>query len=200
LPAATGIGLVVYILAGVALPLGILAAWGIGAGAALLIWRRLPADKRPDVKRRVLIGLLAGLLATAGYDLIRLIVVSAFDVTFWPFDVFTRFGRLLVGDGKPSALTAVVGTLYHYANGVGFGVAYTVVFKRPGIATGLVWAAILEVFMVSLYPGWLDLKALDEFLSISIIGHVTYGVVLGTVARSALGRSTQKQLGEARHA
>ena len=51
---------------------------------------------------------------------------------------------------------------------------------------GLAWAAVLELFMVSLYPGWLGLKPLDEFLSVSIFGHIVYGTVLGSVARRGL--------------
>jgi hypothetical protein len=48
--------------------------------------------------------------------------------------------------------------------------------------TGVAWAALLEVFMVTLYPGWLGLRALEEFLSVSIVGHAVYGVVLGATA------------------
>jgi hypothetical protein len=43
--------------------------------------------------------------------------------------------------------------------------------------------------MVSVYPGWLGMKALDEFLSVSITGHVAYGLVLGWLARSLLRSS-----------
>jgi hypothetical protein len=186
LPAATGIGLVVYIVAGLALPLAILLAWMIGAAAVVFVRRRLPADRRQEIGRQVRVGLLAGLLATASYDLIRLVIVSAVPMSFWPFDIFTKFGRLLVGVHASPVLAGIVGTIYHYANGIGFGVAYTLLFKRHGVRTGLVWAAVLEAFMVSLYPGWLHLKALDEFVSISIIGHVTYGVVLGVVAQRAV--------------
>jgi hypothetical protein len=47
---------------------------------------------------------------------------------------------------------------------------------------------MLESIMVSIYPSWLGLKALDEFLSVSILGHVIYGAMLGIMAQ--LGNAT----------
>ena len=183
---STGGALVFYIVSGVSLPLAILGVVALTGSIGALVVVRLPLAARAAVRRRVVRGAAAGLLATAAYDGCRLAVVSVFDLTFWPFDVFTRFGRLLIGDSVPSALTATVGTAFHYANGVGFGVAYVLFVRRPGVVTGLAWAAVLETAMVSLYPGWLGLRALDEFLSVSIAGHVAYGLVLGWSARALL--------------
>lgn len=42
--------------------------------------------------------------------------------------------------------------------------------------------------MVSFYPGWLGLEALREFFTITVLGHVTYGAVLGFTARSLIRR------------
>jgi hypothetical protein len=115
-------------------------------------------------------------------------MVTVLHFTFWPFDIFSIFGRLLVGDNAPTAITTGVGILYHYANGIGFAIAFVFLFRRPGVLSGLVWAAMLEFFMVSLYPSWLNLKALDEFLSVSIVGHTIYGLVLGSVARYGVSK------------
>ena len=127
--------------------------------------------------------------ATLAYDLCRLAIVHVFSVEFWPFDVFTRFGQLLVGDSFPSPLVTMVGTVYHYVNGIGFAVAYVLFVRRPRVLTALLWAGVLETFMVSLYPGWLDLKALKEFISISVAGHLAYGLVLGLTAGFLLNRN-----------
>jgi len=44
--------------------------------------------------------------------------------------------------------------------------------------------------MVNIYPGWLGLRALDEFLSVSVVGHLAYGAVLGALcARAARPRT-----------
>jgi hypothetical protein len=182
---ATGGALVIYILTGFSLPVGVLAAVAVTGAVSAVVWHRLPAIARVTVRRRVASGAIAGVLATAAYDGCRLLVVTVLGLTFWPFDVFSRFGRLLLSDAGPVP-TYVVGTAFHYANGVGFAIAYVLFVARPGVLTGLPWAAILETFMVSLYPGWLGLRALDEFLSVSIAGHVTYGLVLGSVARARL--------------
>ena len=47
-------------------------------------------------------GIAAGLLATAAYDLCRFTVVSLTDIAYWPFDAFSRFGRLLAGEAAPA--------------------------------------------------------------------------------------------------
>jgi hypothetical protein len=46
---------------------------------------------------------------------------------------------------------------------------------------------MLEVIMVSLYPGWLNLAAIDEFVSVSVVGHAVYGATLGILARRFVG-------------
>ena len=50
---------------------------------------------------------------------------------------------------------------------------------------------ILELLMVSVYPGWLDMRALDEFLQVSVLGHIVYGAVLGYSARWLLAEREQ---------
>jgi hypothetical protein len=149
----------------------------------------------PGARTRIARGALAGVLATGAYDLCRLVVVKVFGFTFWPFDIFTRFGHLLLGHSASPTAAAAVGTAYHYTNGIGFGIAYVLFVRRPNIRTGLVWAAVLETFMVSLYPGWLDLKALDEFVSVATVGHIAYGVVLGSVSRALTARTPAARSG-----
>ena len=179
---STGGALAVFILTGISLLVGMIAAAVLVAGAVVLARTRLPEPSRRLVRSQAVRGIAAGLLATAAYDLCRLAVVSLTGITYWPFDVFSRFGQLLVGEAAPAGVAVAVGTGYHYLNGVGFAIAYMLLVRRPGIVTGLAWAALLEVFMVSLYPGWLGLRALGEFLSVSIAGHAAYGVVLGATA------------------
>jgi hypothetical protein len=179
---STGGALAVFILTGVSLQVGMIVAAVLVTGAVVLARTRLPEPSRRLVRSQAVRGIAAGLLATAAYDLCRFTVVSLTDIAYWPFDVFSRFGRLLVGEAAPAGVAVAVGTGYHYLNGVGFAIAYMLLVRRPGILTGLAWAAMLEIFMVSLYPGWLGLRALGEFLSVSIAGHAAYGVVLGTTA------------------
>jgi hypothetical protein len=187
-PLSAGAALVVHILARLSLALAVAAVLGFTIAVAALVWRRLPADRREEARRRALVGLAVGLLSTAAYDVSRLLVVTVFPMTFWPFGAIPLFGAALLGDTAPEPLTLIAGLAFHLANGVGFGAAYVLVVRRPRILTGLAWAAILETAMVGLYPGWLDIKAMDEFLSVSIVGHAAYGATLGGVSAWALRR------------
>jgi hypothetical protein len=186
LPLAGGIGLVTYIATRLSLLLGIALALAVGALAAWIIWRRTPSALRPILERRALIGAISGVLATLGYDLGRLILVNVLRFTFWPFDMFGIFGRLLLGAHAPVWAATAGGLLFHYINGTGFAVAFVFLFRRPGILTGLIWAGILEILMVFLYTSWLNLQPMGEFLSISVLGHSIYGLLLGAFTRYGL--------------
>jgi hypothetical protein len=187
LPLATGIGLLTHILAGSSLLAGAALAAGVGTVAAVAVWTRTPKAGRPALRRRTLAGVEAGALATLAYDGSRLLVVGLFPVSTWPFAALPVFGRLLVGPGAAPGLVTAAGIAYHAANGIGFGIAYVLLVRQPGPLTGLLWAAVLEMLMISLYPGWLDVRAVGELLSISVVGHVAYGLVLGWAARRRLG-------------
>jgi hypothetical protein len=93
-----------------------------------------------------------------------------------------------VGPGHSPSGTFLVGALYHLSNGTFFGVAYTLVVRRPSWWSGALWGIALELTMALLYPSWLRIQMLGEFLEVSALGHVVYGSVLGTVAARRLGR------------
>jgi hypothetical protein len=183
---ATGAALLVYILSGVSL----LAAVGfVGLCAALvaaLSWRRAHPSARPLLRRTLQAGVVAGGLATLAYDAFRYLLVKVGGYTYWPFDTFAMFGQALLGPYAGGHWLTAAGVAFHVANGVGFGLAYTMCLGHRGVIGGIVWALALETITVTIYPGWLGLKALDEFLQVSIFGHVMYGVVLGSTARFLL--------------
>lgn len=184
----SGAALVAYIITGlwllVGVGLGLLVLVVLGA----LLWRRACDAERTWLLRRLRIGLVAGVLATGAYDLSRLALVKFGAMRFQPFESFTLFGQALLGTHQPSGWVTAAGTGYHLLNGLSFAVAYTVAAGHRGVRAGIVWALMLETAMVSLYPGWLGLKALDEFLQVSILGHLAYGAVLGLVAQRLLSR------------
>ncbi len=179
LPLASGAALLVHVLAHVSLGLA------LGAGAIILliagsfVWWQMPPVYRREVAARVRIGIVAGLLATASYDLIRWITVTVFHDTFWPFDIFGVFGRAIAGTGLNPFLLTTIGITYHYLNGMCFASAYAILFANRSWWIGILWALGLETLMLAIYPGWLHIQAMQEFVSVSMIGHVTYGAVLG---------------------
>ncbi|MFI2473899.1 hypothetical protein [Nocardia xishanensis] len=183
LPFASGAGLVVHILADAHLPLGIAGLAAVGAIVWLLVLTRLRSRSRALLYQRVRVGAGAGISGTVAYDLARYGIVSLFSMSFEPFHVFGVFGELLIGHGHSPGMLFAVGLLYHLSNGTFFGIAYTLVICRPAWWSGALWGVGLELCMAWLYPSWLRIEMLAEFLQVSAIGHVVYGTVLGTVAR-----------------
>jgi hypothetical protein len=153
------------------------------AGAALLAARRLRGSQRRYLARRAVIGAIAGLAATAVYDLVRYGAVAAFSWSVDPFAAFPLFGRLLVGQGRDPALLWSAGIVFHLLNGLGFAIGYTLLIPRPRIVTAVAWAMALESVTILVYPDWLGITAVGEFFSMSMLGHLGYGVTLGKVAQ-----------------
>jgi hypothetical protein len=182
LPLATGAGLLVYVASRVSLWLCLAATAAVGGAATWSAWRSAGAA-RAELRRRAGHGVAAGVVATLAYDLSRLVLARAFEPTDSVFRALPIFGQLLAGHAAGGAAAWTVGAAYHFANGVGFAVAYALVARRPGVATGLAWAAFLELSMISIYPSWLGFKAAGEFVTISVLGHVAYGATLGHVVR-----------------
>jgi len=198
LPLASGAALLVHVFAQVSLGLTLLAAGVIVALAAAALWARLPPSARAEVARRVRVGALAGLLATVAYDGVRWVVVNVFHYTFWPFDIYPIFGHAIGGADLAGGWAIALGVLYHYLNGVAFAVAYTILFGATGWWAGILWALGLEALMLGVYPGWLHPRALGEFVSVSMIGHLAYGSVLGGFGRWRLRRPGPAPTGASR--
>ena len=85
-----------------------------------------------------------------------------------------------------------VGVLYLVLNGSSFGVAYALLLggRNPwlpyALLTGTVWGVGLEMLQLTIYPGWLDIRAYDEFMRVSFGGHVVYGAILGVGTRQLI--------------
>lgn len=188
----TGAGLVVYFITGVSLPLGILTVAVLFITASLSLLQRLGAALRASFLHRVRVGIIAGVAATAAYDATRWTLVGLFSLSVNPFEAVPLFGELLVGSAS-SGVHWAAGIAYHAANGVGFAVAFTIVAGERGPLAGVVWALLLESAMLTFYPGWLDVRAIHEFVSVSALGHVAYGLCLGFVARELLARRPPSQ-------
>ncbi len=103
-----------------------------------------------------------------------------------PFEAVPLFGQVLVGASSASILTNALGVAYHVANGIGFGFAYALVAGSRGLFAGIAWALVLETVLLAFYPGWLDVRAGREFVSVFMLGHVAYGATLGWSAKVLL--------------
>ncbi len=191
LPLASGAALVVHVLTTISLGLALLGTAVIVALSCVVAWRRLPPIARVEVARRARAGLVAGLAATVAYDGSRWIAVNVLHDTFWPFDIYPIFGQAIIGMGHGFGVITAIGVLYHYTNGLCFGVAYAIILGTRGWWTGVFWALGLETLMLAVYPGWLHPRAFDEFVSISLLGHLVYGATLGLAGHGLLARGTR---------
>ena len=187
LPMATGAALAVNILAGVDLRLAAVGLICLGSGCWALAIRGLTAPARALLRHRIAVGATAGVVATASYDFVRYGLVSIANFSFQPFHVFTRFGGPLVGRDASVPWLYVAGIAFHVANGIGFAIGYTVIVRRPQRWSAVVFSFALELCMALLYPSWLRMTALQEFLQVSILGHAVYGLVLGTITAEHAG-------------
>ena len=155
--------------------------------AALFFFFVVVYHKRDLQNRKLLLkivrtGLLAGILATAGYDGIRWLIVSIFHFTIRPFDTFKFFGQMILNPAVDPALAYTVGFFYHLVNGITFGIAYFILFNGRHWLYGVAWAFVLEVLMLCVYPKFLNMQSvLQEFTIVSCSGHFVYGIILGLI-------------------
>ena len=185
----SGAALVVYFLSGLSLGLALLSTSVAIAALAVIVTRRLPAPARRDAGRRVVVGLIVGVAATAAYDASRFALVAVLDLEADPWEALPLFGQLLTGRDAGSVIARAAGFAFHCVNGLGFAVAYTILLGRRGLWYGVGWALLLEVATLTFYPGWLDIRAIEEFATVSMVGHVCYGLTLGFGAARLLDRA-----------
>lgn len=186
---STGASLLIYIVSGISLVAALILLLIISSIIGISIWKKKQIDDRRFLAHRFKVGLLTGLLATAAYDVSRYVLIEMTGMSFYPFDIFSVFGQALIGAGFTGIWVTAAGVGYHLANGIGFAIAYTIWMGEKGILGGIFWAFVLEVFMVSIYPGWLNINAYREFIDVSIFGHAVYGTVLGFTAKQLIVRN-----------
>lgn len=186
---STGASLLIYIVSGVSLAAALILLILIASIIGISIWKNKQTADRRFLVSRLKIGLLAGLLATAAYDVSRYVLIELTGISFYPFDIFSVFGQALIGGGYTGIWVTITGVSYHMANGIGFAIAYTIWMGEKGIFAGILWAFVLEVLMVTIYPGWLNINAYREFIDVSIFGHAVYGTVLGFTAKQLIVRN-----------
>jgi len=190
----SGVALLANILFDVPLPLALaVTALAMVAAVAFVVSRLAPA-RRATLARVVAAGALAGVTATACYDVAKTVLSQVDPSPYNPFEATRVFGLLLLGPAAPDGAVHAAGLAVHVLNGTAFGVAFTAVLGNPrhrlrmAMLLGVAWGLVLELFQLTLYPGWLDIRAYREFATISALSHVVYGASLGLTATLLLRR------------
>jgi len=132
---------------------------------------------------RLVTGVWGGVLATLAYDLIRYLIWKGGGITFNPFLSHPIFGRLITGYSEDTQLAIIVGWAYHFWNGLGFAIMYTLIAGPSHWFYAVVWAIVLEIGWLLALPSVLQFKLNPEFLAVSAIGHGAYGVSLGFISQ-----------------
>jgi hypothetical protein len=139
------------------------------------------------VAERVLAGGAWGLVATLVYDAVRPGLLAVLDLDFNPFRAIPLFGSLATGRPTTDGLAITIGWIYHFWNGITFGMMFALVRREGGWLIGLAWGLGLQLLMMWAYPDLLGVR-LDTpgYLQSTIVGHSVWGAVLGAgLARTA---------------
>jgi hypothetical protein len=154
--------------------------------------------------RAVMIGAIGGFIAAVAYDIFRLPWVIGYADHLGPqwlrmplFKVFPRFGAMILGqpytatqpESQFTLSAHVVGWIYHFSNGITFGIMYMAMI---GDATRRSWmwaialAVGLEVGMLfTPYTPFFGIKMAALFVVVTLSAHLIFGVVAGLYTRWA---------------
>ncbi len=175
--------------AGIAKLSSLAVTWLIPSFALILILTGVSAAMGfKDLKKQVLNGILAGLAATVGLELIRII---GFQLGWMPGDLPRLLGVLLLDRFAqgPSLVSDVAGWVYHFWNGAAFGIIFSILIGRGKIWMGIAYGIVVGiVFMISpvtraLGIGMfgLEFKAGYQFFTTVTLAHLAFGTMLGWI-------------------
>jgi hypothetical protein len=182
----SGLAVVYSILTGVALAVAEAALVVVPLAITIVIARRVPRQIAREVWRVARAGLVAGFTATLVYDITRTALSILDPSPYNALEAIRRFGVGMMPAGTGAPMVMAAGLFIHFLNGSSFGMIYAIFAgrhlrtRRAAAVSGLAWGLTLELVQSILYPGWLQITTvLREFLVISGIGHVMYGLALG---------------------
>jgi hypothetical protein len=152
--------------------------------------------------RAVVIGAVGGFVAACSYDIFRLPwVIGAVDQIgpHWLrlplFKVFPRFGALILAqpfdaatsDSQFTLSAHVLGWIYHFSNGVTFGVMYMALIGDAQRRSWL-WAILLAVglelaMLFTPYTTYFAIRMTALFVTVTLLAHLIFGVALGLFAK-----------------
>jgi hypothetical protein len=149
----------------------------------ILLRRRLYV--RLHVFAQILIlGAVFGLLATGVYDAVRPLLKWIFHFAYNPYRAMPIFGMLITGRPESDPIAIAAGWIYHFWNGISFGMMFALLRPKGGAIAGWAWGLGLQCLMMIAYPHLLAVRLADHgFLAMGLVGHSLWGIVLGACLR-----------------
>ena len=145
--------------------------------ATLACARRVPATLR-DI---ITVGALGGLVGTVGYDLARVPFAVAGQRVFAPIETY---GLLIADASASSGWTSTLGWLFHFSNGVTFGIAYAAVAAGRHWGWGVLWGLLLETAAVTgPFADRYQISGNSYAIGVAYLGHIFYGAPLGWIVQ-----------------
>jgi hypothetical protein len=144
---------------------GLVAAW---------VWAR---NHNQQLKDALEIGFVAGLLGTLAYDLSRLPFSLAGQRIFAPI---SAYGVWILDASVSSRFTEITGWLYHFSNGLTFGIMYALFMWRGHWGWGIVWGLMLEtIALLTPFAKIFGISSNPTAIGIAYFGHFFYGLPVG---------------------
>jgi hypothetical protein len=150
----------------------------------------------------VMIGAIGGFIAAIAYDVFRIpFVIGAIDhvgpswLRLPLFKVFPRFGAMILGqpftptqtDSQFPLTAHVVGWIYHFSNGITFGVMYMALIgdaRRRSWTWAIALAVGLELAMLfTPYTSFFGINMTTRFVVATLLAHLIFGIALGIYAK-----------------
>lgn len=164
-----------------------------------LIWAIIYTRKKYlDLRRRMVVGLAAGAMATIGLDWIRQMGV----LEGWlPGDTPTMFGKMMTGSNS-FIRYFWVGQFAHFFNGANFGLIFTLVFGRSptlkkNVLLAICWLLLMELGMMVGPPmvGLFGVKYMwPQLFALTFAAHIVHGTILGILSFYWLNQEDNKWL------
>jgi hypothetical protein len=157
-----------------------------GVPATLLLFVLAAYAKWIDERiflRAIYVGLIGGALAVLTYDGVRLLLMKTAFTQFNSFASHYIFGSWITGKDINSTAAAIAGWTYHYWNGLAIALFYVLAFGRRHWLYAVGWAMFLEACMLGLFPMFMQVTNKLDFIVLSMVGHICYGIVLGLIAQ-----------------
>jgi hypothetical protein len=146
----------------------------------VILYRRRLHSRFHVVAHLILVGAIGGFAGTIVYDISRPIVKLILGFSFNPFGAMPLFGSLMTGKPPESVVAIIAGWIYHFWNGISFGMMFALIRPVGGKISGLLWGLGLQTLMFITYPHLLKVRLDDPgFVAMGLIGHALWGLVLG---------------------